>query len=191
MHAKAAAPCIDHVQRNACQPSFGRIVANLCWSFSKASMHARSQLLQFAGNCPAKLTFIQRRGRLVAKAGVNMRRTWSSVAVGFAVAATLAATAWTGTAVAQVAYQPYTAPTPYGYPVPGGFLQPDEVLGTSPSFVISPNPYLPTVSVVQTCQYPDGWNITDLSRDLNGIPGGLEHTCPAPVVARRRVHARY
>ena len=99
----------------------------------------------------------------------------------------------TGAAVAQVAYQPFgpVAPTPYGYPVPGGFLQPDEVLGTSPSFVISTNPYLPAVTVVQRCQYPDGWNITDLSRDLNGIPNGVDHTCPASTPVRGRIRARY
>ena len=43
-------------------------------------------------------------------------------------------------ASAQVRYQPYApvAPTPYGYPVPYGYLQPDETLGTSPSFVVNP-----------------------------------------------------
>ena len=98
-----------------------------------------------------------------------------------------------GSANAQVVYQPFepAAPTPYGYPVPGGFLQPDEVLGTSPSFVVSTNPYLPGVAVVQRCQYPDGWNVTDFSRDVNGIPNGIEHTCPIPARLRGRVRARY
>lgn len=94
-------------------------------------------------------------------------------------------------ASAQVAYQPYVpvAPTPYGYPVPSGFLQPNEVLGTSPSFVIHPYAYgnQPVVTVVQRCQYPDGWNVTDFGRDINGIPNGIDHTCPAP----RGVRARY
>ena len=122
-------------------------------------------------------------------------RSLSIKSVAVAALAALSASAlfmvpWSGSAVAQVAYQPY-APTPYGYPVLGGFLQPNEVLGTSPSFVISPNPYLPTVAVVQTCQYPDGWNVTDLSRDLNGIPGGIEHTCPVPAPIRSRARARY
>ena len=45
-------------------------------------------------------------------------------------------------ASAQVRYQPYApvAPTPYGYPVPYGYVQPDETLGTSPSFVVNPMP---------------------------------------------------
>lgn len=96
-----------------------------------------------------------------------------------------------GPASAQVRYHPYepTAPTPYGYPVSGGYLQPDETLGTSPSFVVTPFGYrgAPAVQVVRRCQYPDGWNLTDFSRDLNGIPAGIDHTCPAP----RGVRARY
>lgn len=89
---------------------------------------------------------------------------------------------------AQVRYQPYpSAPSVYGYPVPGGFLQPDEVLGTSPSYAI--NPYAgygqPVVTVTQRCQYPDGWNVTDFHRDLNGIPAGIDHTCPTAGVRAR------
>lgn len=99
----------------------------------------------------------------------------------------VAALSWP--ALAQVAYQPYqsTAPTPYGYPVPGGFLQPNEVLGTSPSFEIFPfaQPGHPAVRVVQRCQYPNGWNVTDFDRDVNGIPNGIDHTCPAPAPAVR------
>lgn len=93
-----------------------------------------------------------------------------------------------GPAAAQVAYNPYA----YGYPVPGGVLQPDETLGTSPSFEIFPNPYgyAPAVRVVPRCQYPDGWNVTDFSRDVNGIPAGIHHTCPE-VLYRPRVRARY
>ena len=93
--------------------------------------------------------------------------------------------------VAQVAYRPYAplAPTPYGFPVPFGFLQPNEVLGTSPSYVISTNPYAPAVGVELRCQYPNGWNQTDYLRDQQGIPNGVSHTCPAPGYAR--VRARY
>lgn len=98
-----------------------------------------------------------------------------------------------GTASAQVRYRPYEAPapTPYGYPVPSGFLQPNEVLGTSPSYVLHPYAYpgQPVVTVVQRCQYPDGWNVTDFDRDLNGIPAGIDHTCPASRPAG--VRARY
>ena len=94
-------------------------------------------------------------------------------------------------ASAQVRYQPYgpSAPSPYGYPVPYGFLQPDEVLGTSPSFTIDPNATgrEPVVTVNRRCQYPDGWNVTDFNRDVGGIPSGLDHTCPV----RAGVRARY
>ena len=93
-------------------------------------------------------------------------------------------------ASAQVRYQPYVpnAPTPYGYPVPYGFLQPDEVLGTSPSFVVDPYAYgrQPVVAVTRRCQYPNGWNVTDFDRDVNGIPAGIEHTCPVPTGIRAR-----
>ena len=92
-------------------------------------------------------------------------------------------------ASAQVRYQPYAAaPTPYGYPVPYGFVQPDEVLGTSPSFVINPNAYgrQPVVTVTRRCQYPDGWNVTDFGRDVNGIPSGSDHACPEPAGVRAR-----
>lgn len=93
-------------------------------------------------------------------------------------------------ASAQVRYQPYvqTAPTPYGYPVPYGYLQPDETLGTSPSFVVNPFAYgrQPVVSVVRRCQYPDGWNVTDFDRDVNGIPAGIDHTCPSSSGVRAR-----
>lgn len=94
----------------------------------------------------------------------------------------LALTGGIATADAQVRYQPYPAqPTPYGYPVPGGVLQPDETYGTSPTYVL--NPYAgygqPVVSVIHRCQYPDGWNVTDFHRDINGIPAGVDHTCPA------------
>lgn len=94
----------------------------------------------------------------------------------------------TGGASAQVRYQPFAppAPTPYGYPVPYGYLQPDEVLGTSPSFVVTPYGGQPVVQVVRRCQYPDGWNVTDFDRDVNGIPAGIEHTCPAPAGVRAR-----
>ena len=116
------------------------------------------------------------------------------MAIGVVTISALGFSALIGSAGAQVAYQPFapTAPTPYGYPVTGGFQPPDEVLGPSPSFGISTNPDLPTVSVVQRCQYPDGWNVTDFVRDVNGIPNGIEHTChvPAPVPVRGRTHAR-
>ena len=101
----------------------------------------------------------------------------SSVAFGVAALVCIAP------AGAQVTYRSFrpVAPTPYGYPVPYGYLQPDEVLGTSPSFEINGGAYgrYPAVRVVRRCQYPDGWNETDFVRDINGIPNGLDHTCPA------------
>lgn len=107
------------------------------------------------------------------------------------IAKVLAATALivscAGGASAQVRYQPYApAPTPYGYPVPYGYLQPDETLGTSPFFVVHPYAYgrQPVVTVTQRCQYPNGWNVTDFDRDINGIPAGIDHTCPAPTGLR-------
>ena len=106
----------------------------------------------------------------------------------------ITATAFTmlaaGGVSAQVRYQPYApaSPTPYGYRVPYGYVQPDEVLGTSPSFVVNPYAYgrQPVVSVVRRCQYPDGWNVTDFDRDVNGIPAGIDHTCPVPAGVRAR-----
>ena len=99
--------------------------------------------------------------------------------------------------VAQVTYQPYrppapapySGPGPYGYPVPFGFLQPDEVLGTSPSFDVDTGVYgrAPVTRVVRRCQYPDSWNVTDFSRDVNGIPNGLDHTCPVGGPGSRRI----
>ena len=110
--------------------------------------------------------------------------------IGRIVAAAAMVVLGTVAASAQVRYQPYepSAPTPYGYPVPYGFLQPDEELGTSPSFTV--NPYAtgrqPVVTVTRRCQYPNGWNVTDFSRDVNGIPSGLDHTCRAPAGVRAR-----
>lgn len=112
--------------------------------------------------------------------------------LGWAAVAALASLSWTaGPAAAQVVYAPNGAPVYYGYPVPGGVLQPNEALGTSPSFEIFPDPYGrgPAVRVLQRCQYPNGWNVTDFGRDLNGIPNGVEHTCPVARVPRLR--ARY
>ena len=64
--------------------------------------------------------------------------------------------------------------------------------GERPSFVIVPSPYdgAPRVGVVERCLYPDGWNVTDFGRDLNGIPPGIEHQCPEPA-HYGHVRARY
>ena len=94
-------------------------------------------------------------------------------------------------ASAQVAYEtsalplaglfyPYTDQSPYAV-----------AHGERPSFVVVPSPYgyAPRVGVVARCMYPDGWNVTDFSRDLNGIPPGINHQCPEPAAGRLR--ARY
>lgn len=69
----------------------------------------------------------------------------------------------------------------------------DESYGTSPSFEIYPRAYgyAPAVRVVERCQYPDGWNVTDFSRDVNGIPAGIDHTCPVGGPRGRGVRAGY
>ena len=92
---------------------------------------------------------------------------------------------------AQVAYDrsgqplagleyPYTDESPYAV-----------AHGERPSFVIVPGDYgaAPGVAVVPRCMYPDGWNVTDFTRDINGTPPGIEHQCPEP--AHYHVHARY
>ena len=75
----------------------------------------------------------------------------------------------------------YADPTPFFGPY-------DEAAGTSPSFEVFPRAYgqVPAVRVVERCQYPTGWDVTDFSRDVNGIPAGLDHTCPVPVGGRLR-----
>lgn len=103
-------------------------------------------------------------------------------------ALSLAASGLIGSATCAGAQVPYAHPD-----APIDFFSPyDESYGTSPSFEVYPNAYgsAPAVRVVQHCQYPDGWNVTDFSRDVNGIPNGLDHICPAPVY-RGRARARY
>ena len=98
--------------------------------------------------------------------------------------------AMTAPAAAQVVYQ--TSPGPYGYSPFFSDPSPyDQAYGTRPSFEIvpTPNPYAPAVRVVERCLYPNGWNVTDFSRDVNGIPPDVDHTCPA--TRRFGVRARY
>lgn len=87
-----------------------------------------------------------------------------------------------------------TAGVRYAYPAPDApidFFSPyDESYGTSPSYQIFPYAHGgPAVRVIERCQYPDGWNVTDFGRDVNGIPNGADHACPVPVGGRLR--ARY
>ncbi len=95
--------------------------------------------------------------------------------------AAVAVFAYLGQAMAQVRYAPRADDAPIDF-----FSPYDESYGTSPSFQIyrSYNG-APAVRVVEHCQYPDGWNVTDFSRDVNGIPNGTDHACPVPVSPRR------
>ena len=109
---------------------------------------------------------------------------WIFAALGVAACAT--------PALAQVSYNPGQAPLlPFPYSDPSPY---DQEYGTRPSFEVQTDPYArgPAVRVVTRCLYPDGWNVTDFSRDINGIPPGVNHQCPA--VAQPlggRVRARY
>ena len=109
-----------------------------------------------------------------------------------ALAVGLAASAAPLPAMAQVVYQ--HGPSLYETaPLSAYAIHPyDESLGTSPSFEILPGPYgyAPAVRVVERCQYPNGWNVTDFDRDVNGIPAGIDHTCPTSQ-RRGRVRARF
>lgn len=88
------------------------------------------------------------------------------------------------TVSAQVRYAPYPeAVYPFGVPY-------DETYSGGYSFEIQPYaPGGPAVRVVQRCAYPNGWNVTDFSRDVNGIPAGIDHVCPGDAV--RRARTRY
>ena len=91
--------------------------------------------------------------------------------------------------MAQVIYAPrHATAEPFPYSDPSQY---DQAYGTRPSFVVVPSPYgyAPRVGVVTRCLYPDGWNVTDFDRDINGIPPGIDHQCPEP--AAGRVRARY
>jgi hypothetical protein len=94
-------------------------------------------------------------------------------------------------ASAQVVYSPYPdgyAPFPYSDPSPY-----DQTFGTRPSFQIQTDPYArgPAVRVIARCNYPDGWNVGDFSRDVNGIPPGIDHQCPEVAPYTGRVRSRY
>jgi hypothetical protein len=86
---------------------------------------------------------------------------------------------------------PVAAQVVFAEPLPFGAAPSDESYGTSPSFEINSGGYAggPTLRIVQRCQYPDGWNVTDFNRDINGTPAGLDHTCPT--YRQSRVQSRY
>ena len=92
-------------------------------------------------------------------------------------------------AVAQVQYRAPPPTTSYGFPFYPFSDQSPEVqdLGVRPSYQITPGAYGygPVVRAVPRCNYPDGWNVTDFGRDLNGIPADVGQQCPEPVRLRR------
>ena len=78
---------------------------------------------------------------------------------------------------------PFSDPSPY-----------DQAFDVVPSYQVQTDPYAggPPVRVVAHCQFPNGWNVTDFDRSINGIPAGIDHQCPVGVApAGRRVRARY
>ena len=91
-------------------------------------------------------------------------------------------------AMAQVTYRPVPAPA-HGFPFyPYSDQSPyAQVYGERPSFQIFPQAYGgPAARVVPRCLYPNGWNVTDFDRDINGIPPGVDHQCPEPAGLRTR-----
>jgi hypothetical protein len=114
-----------------------------------------------------------------------MTQTFARRFTGLAAFAAFGVCASLAPAAAQVTY---ARPAPFE-----GFFAPyDESYGTSPSFEIAPDAYgsAPAVRIVERCQYPNGWNVTDFNRDVNGTPAGLDHTCPVTRFGRG-VRARY
>ena len=96
----------------------------------------------------------------------------------------LGASVWTAAPLlAQVVYAPRMLPF-------GSYTAPyDESYDTQPSYKLFPAPYgyPPTVRVVRRCAYLGGWNVGDFSRNVNGIPLGVDHTCQP----ESRLRARY
>ncbi len=78
---------------------------------------------------------------------------------------------------------PFSDPSPY-----------DQAFDVVPSYQVQTDPYAggPPVRVVARCLFPNGWNVTDFSRSINGIPPGIDHKCPAEVTpAGGHLRARY
>ena len=93
-------------------------------------------------------------------------------------------------AMGQVTYRQGDAPryeNPYARPYDSDA---DMSYATHPSFQLFDTPGGPGVRVIERCAYPDGWNVTDFTRDLNGTPTGIGHTCPA-TYGSGHVRARY
>ena len=112
------------------------------------------------------------------------RSLLTRLAMGISVMAGVGLSASMTPAAAQVRFAPgsesfYLFGSPY-----------DESYDTHPSYQILPDRYGPVVHVIQRCAYPNGWNSGDFSRDLNGIPLGIDHTCPEDE-GSAHVRARY
>ena len=78
-------------------------------------------------------------------------------------------------ASAQVVFGPRSLPfNPFTSPY-------DESYDTQPSYQITPAPdgYPSTVKVIRRCAFIGGWNVGDFDRSVNGIPLGVDHTCPS------------
>jgi hypothetical protein len=43
-------------------------------------------------------------------------------------------------------------------------------------------------TVIEGCNYPNGWNSGDLSREINGTPEGITHQCIDTYLNGRRIH---
>ena len=86
------------------------------------------------------------------------------------------------------AYNPFS-PLPFSDPSPY-----DQAFDVVPSYQVQTDPYAggPPVRVVARCLFPNGWNVTDFSRSINGIPPGIDHQCPTEAVpVGGRLRARY
>ena len=89
------------------------------------------------------------------------------------------------------AYNPFYPLPPLPFSDPSAY---DQAFDVVPSYQVQTNPYVggPPVRVVARCLFPNGWNVTDFSRSINGIPPGIDHQCPADAVpAGGRVRAGY
>ena len=89
------------------------------------------------------------------------------------------------------AYNPFYPFPPLPFSDPSAY---DQAFDVVPSYQIKTDPYAggPPVRVVARCLFPDGWNVTDFTRAINGVPPGIHHQCPTDAVPDdRRVRAAY
>ena len=90
------------------------------------------------------------------------------------------------------AYNPFYPFPPLPFSDPSAY---DQAFDVVPSYQVQTDPYAggPPVRVVARCLFPNGWNVTDFSRSINGIPPGADHQCPVDAVPQGRdsLRARY